>query len=75
LLDTAEAMFFACFNPRTYTRCDIYGYDEVINPYPFQSTHLHEVRLLLRCERFNFFLCFNPRTCTRCDSDRHRTSC
>ncbi len=44
-----------CFNPRTYTRCDLrYSDYSTLKP-EFQSTHLHEVRLHLQDVLFGLF--------------------
>ena len=63
----ADLLRPACFNPRTYMRCDDGEGVSAACTAVFQSTHLHEVRLTLR--RFNYKACksFNPRTYMRCD--------
>ncbi len=58
-----------CFNPRTCTRCDSSNVHYYNGWRTFQSTHLHEVRLLLDPISSRYH-CFNPRTCTRCDKVR-----
>ena len=56
------------FNPHTYMRCDNTFRELKWHMYLFQSTHLHEVWLLVSFFYLNFG-CFNPHTYMRCDYD------